>query len=183
MQKAIDAVRAGMSLCKAQKEFGIPKQTLSDRINGRWKSTKPGRTTALFQEEETALINYIKYMASIAHPLSVAAIKAFAWLISKRRNSKRFNSVTGPGHTWWAKFKKRHQKEITLRKPDKLDRGRSRMANVNVMAQHFSLLKKIMTDLNLFEKPDQIFNCDESGIQLDARTGKVCLFLRILFRP
>ena len=60
MQKAIDAVRAGMSLCKAQKEFGIPKQTLSDRINGRWKSTKPGRTTALFQEEETALINYIK---------------------------------------------------------------------------------------------------------------------------
>ena len=71
MQKAIDAVRAGMSLCKAQKEFGIPKQTLSDRINGRWKSKKPGRTIALFQEEETALINYIKYMASIAHPLSV----------------------------------------------------------------------------------------------------------------
>ena len=57
MQKAIDAVRAGMSLCKAQKEFGIPKQTLSDRINGRWKSTKPGRTTALFQEEETTLMN------------------------------------------------------------------------------------------------------------------------------
>ena len=98
MQKAIDAVRAGMSLCKAQKEFGIPKQTLSDRINGRWKSTKPGRTTALFQEEETALINYIKYMASIAHPLSAAAIKAFAWSISKCRNSKHFNSVTGPGH-------------------------------------------------------------------------------------
>ena len=39
MEKAIDAVRAGMSLCKAQKEFGVPKQTLSDRINERWKST------------------------------------------------------------------------------------------------------------------------------------------------
>ena len=64
MKKAIDAVRAGMSICKAQKEFLIPKETLSDRINGRWKSTKPGRTTALFQEEETALINCIKYMAS-----------------------------------------------------------------------------------------------------------------------
>ena len=125
MQKAIDAVRAGMSLCKAQKEFGIPEQTLSDQINGRWKSTKPGRTTALFQEEEEATLIYcIKYMVLIAHPLSVVAVKAFAWLISKRRNSKCFNSVTGPGHTWWAKFKKCHQKEITLQKPDKLDRGR-----------------------------------------------------------
>ena len=57
MEKVIDAVRAGMSLCKAQKEFGVPRQTLPDRINGRWKSTKPGRTMALFQEEETVLIN------------------------------------------------------------------------------------------------------------------------------
>ena len=32
-----DAVRAGMSLCKAQKEFGVPKQTLSHRI---WKMEK-----------------------------------------------------------------------------------------------------------------------------------------------
>ena len=55
------------------------------------------------------------------------------------------------------------------------------MANVNVMAQHFNLLKKIMIDLDLFEKPDQIFNCDESGIQLGARTGKVCIFSKNFF--
>ena len=53
-------------------------------------------------------------MISIAHPLSVLAIKAFAWAISKCRNSKPFNSVTGPGHSWWAKFKKCHEKEVTL---------------------------------------------------------------------
>ena len=41
------------------------------------------------------------------------------------------------------------------------------------MAQHFNLLKKIMADLDLFNKPDQIFNCDKSGIQLDARARKV----------
>ena len=78
MEKAIDAVRAGVSLCKAEKEFGVPKQTLSDQINGRWKRKKPGTTLALFEEEETALINYIKYIASTAHPSSVLAIKALA---------------------------------------------------------------------------------------------------------
>ena len=50
-------------------------------------------------------------MASVAHPLSVPAIKAFAR--AKCRNSKHFNSVTGPGHTWWAKFKKHHEKEVS----------------------------------------------------------------------
>ena len=78
MEKAIDAVRAGVSLCKAEKEFGVPKQTLSDQINGSWKRKKLGTTLALFEEEETALINYIKYVASTAHPLSVLAIKALA---------------------------------------------------------------------------------------------------------
>ena len=52
------------------------------------------------------------------------------------------------------------------------------MANVNIMAQHFNFLKKIMTDLDLFEKPDQIFNCNESCIQLDARTGKGLYFFK-----
>ena len=96
---------------------------------------------------------------------------------------KHFNSVIGSGHTWWAKFKKRHEKEITLQKPDKLDRGKSHMANVNVMAQHFNLLKKILSNLDLFNKLDQIFNCIESGIQLDARTGKVCIFSKTFIRP
>ena len=52
------------------------------------------------------------------------------------------------------------------------------MANINVMTQHFSLLKKIMTDLDLFNKPNQIFNCDESGIKLDATAGKVRIFFK-----
>ena len=84
------------------------------------------------------------------------------------------------GYTWWRKFKKRHQAEITLRKPDKLDRGRSRMANVNVMKQHFELLGKTLKDLKLMDKPDRIFNCDESGIAMDAKTGNVSKHLVLL---
>ena len=177
MESALSAVKAGMSLCKAHNEFGVPKQTLSDRITRKYKTNKPGRRTALVEDEENALIHYIKYMASIAHPLSVPTIKAFAWNIAKRNKSNRFNQVTGPGHTWWAKFKKRHQADITLRKPDQLDRGRSRMANVTVMKQHFVLLGKTLKDLNLLDKPQCIFNCGESGIQMDAKTGKVRTFL------
>lgn len=68
-------------------------------------------------------------MDSIAHPLSVAAIKLFARDISKRSGKLSFNPVTGHGHTWRDKFEKQHSKELTLRKPDTPDRGRSRMDN------------------------------------------------------
>ncbi|XP_057315530.1 uncharacterized protein LOC130656643 [Hydractinia symbiolongicarpus] len=174
LSNALPAVKDGMSLNKAQKEFGVPKQTLSDRIRGKYRTTKAGRKTEMTPEEETMLIHYIKYMASIAHPLSISAIKAFAWNIVKRsKRTSSFNRVSGPGHTWWDSFKKRHSREITLRKPDGLDRGRSRMANVTVIKQHFDLLRKTLVDLDILDKPDRIFNCDESGISMDARVGKV----------
>ena len=84
-------------------------------------------------------------MASISQPLTVSAIKVFAWTIANRGGQKnRFNKTSGPGHTWWAKFRKRHKNEITLRKPDTLDRGRARMANQHVMNNHFTKLREVL---------------------------------------
>ena len=40
-------------------------------------------------------------MASINHPLSIPAVKAFAWAIAKRSTiPSRFNPETGPGDKW-----------------------------------------------------------------------------------
>ena len=45
------------------------------------------------------------------------------------------------------------------------------MANGNAMAQHFNLLRKIIANLGfgIIQKAKQIFNCKESGTQLDAK--------------
>ena len=82
-------------------------------------------------------------MAAIAHPLSVTAIKVFAWEIYKRNNNKnRFHLTKGRSHRRWSSFCGPHKKEITLRKPDSIDRGRSQMCNETVLNQHFDLLEK-----------------------------------------
>ena len=86
-------------------------------------------------------------MASINHPLSIPAVKAFAWSIVKNN--------------------------LTNRKPNNIDCGRSRMANFTVYEPHFTLLEKIINDLELAKKPEHIFNCDESMVAMDRRTGKV----------
>jgi len=87
MEIALAEIEEGVSINKAAKEFSIPKQTLSDRKNQRWKTTTPGQPTVLTTAEETALINYCKCMASISQPLTVTGIKAFAWAIAKRHNN------------------------------------------------------------------------------------------------
>ena len=172
--KAIeDITENNMSISAAARKHGIPRLTLSDRVNGR-RTAKHGRLTELNKDEEQSLVTYIKYMAAIAHPLSVTAIKAFAWEISKRNNNKsRFHPTKGPSHRWWSSFRGRHKKEITIRKPDSIDRGRSQICSETVINQHFDLLEKELKDKDLINKPHLIFDADKTGINLDARNGKV----------
>ena len=172
--KAIEAVKEGeLTVSASARMYNIPRQTLKDKVSGKHSKTV-GRQTELTAEEEQSLVYYINYMASVGQPLTIAAAKLFAWAISKRNGQQgRFDNEKGPGHTWWSGFKKRHAKEITLRKPDSLDRGRSRMANSTVMNEHFQSLKKVLVDNNILDKPQHIYNCDESGFCLDNNSGKV----------
>ena len=55
-----------------------------DRTNKRYATSKVGRKNDLLEEEEWDLKGYIDYMVSMNHPLSIPAVKAFAWAIVKR---------------------------------------------------------------------------------------------------
>ena len=62
---------------------------------------------------------------------------------------------------------------INLRKPDNLDHGRARMANENVMMNHFQTLKDLLVEHDLLGKLEKLFHVDESGINMDIQQGKV----------
>lgn len=65
-------------------------------------SVVDGSQQELTEVEELVLVNYIKYMASISQPLTIPAVKLFAWEIVKQsERSTRFNESSGLGHTWW----------------------------------------------------------------------------------
>ena len=52
------------------------------------------------------------------------------------------------------------------------------MANETVFNQHFDLLEKTISELALEKKPENTFNCDESMVNMDRRTGKVVVSMR-----
>ena len=131
---------------------------------------KEGRK--LSQDDEEALVEYIRYMDAIGHPLGISEIKTFAWSISKRSINPDCFGDNGPSHKWWRGFRLRH-KNLTLRKPDKLDRRRNNTAKRSVVREHFEKLKESLEKANLLNKPEHIFNVDETGMEMNKGTGKV----------
>ena len=72
----------------------------------------------------------------------------------------------GPSEHWWGGFRQRHP-ELTLRKPDKLERSRAEALNPDVVKQYFELLNEVMEKNKLKTSPRQIYNCDETFVPLD----------------
>jgi hypothetical protein len=172
LQDALNDVKKGLrTVSGASKHYKIPRSTLDHKVKGRHNGLYGGRTK-LSAEEETALVEYIQYMDKIGHPLGVLEVKMFAWSIAKRSENPDCFGENGPSHKWWCGFKKRH-KRLTLRKPDKLDRRRSNTAKRSVVRKHFEALKEALVKADLFDKPEHIFNVDETGIEMNKRTGKV----------
>ena len=52
------------------------------------------------------------------------------------------------------------------------------MANMTVFNQHFDLLQETIGRLNLRNKLSSIFDCDESMVVMDRRTGKVVVSIK-----
>ena len=80
-----------------------------------------------------------------------------AHAIEKERDLDIFKE-NGPTEKWWRGFRKRHP-DITLRTAGSLDRGRAVMTNENVVREYFELLRSVIDENNLGDKPHQIYNC------------------------
>ena len=60
MDKSIQAVTDGMSICQAAEEFNLPKSTLGDQIIGRtMHGAKSDRPKYLTDEEEDIVIKFL----------------------------------------------------------------------------------------------------------------------------
>ncbi|XP_033747537.1 uncharacterized protein LOC117332656 [Pecten maximus] len=116
----------------------------------------------LTTNEEMALVTYIKYSQEHSMPLTTKMIKTFVRGIVKKSGRTSTIGENGPSNKWFRGFLKRHP-DLKMRKPQTIDGGRVRMANKTVMKQYFDLLHNTMEKHGLLNKPEQIFNFDETG--------------------
>ena len=174
MRKAlIDVRQNGMKKATAAKLHGVPRKTLTDHLENKVKENcNLGKPTHLTMGQEENLCRYIEYMAQRGIPLTINQILMYACCMDRMSGANKFGEK-GPCYGWWLWFRRRHPEAVKLRKPDALDRTRALFSTVDNLRSYFQLLKRVMDEGNFYARIQDVWNCDESIVNLNKSTQKV----------
>ena len=154
MAQAVDAVAGGMSKSEAARIFKIPRTTLIDHTsNGQYfgYDTAFGPAPALNTEEEEALINYTKYMASRGYPLTKKMLRIFGREMMKKEKL--------PSYGWLNRLLERHP-ELSLRTPHAIEPDRATLSQ-DLIDHFFAILEDELKTID--HDKSRLFNVDETG--------------------
>ena len=151
--------------------YDVPKSTLCDRITGRVSfAAKAGPTPYLTHSEENELASFLVYAAKIGYPFTR---KRVLYLVQQIVEDKGVRLAQGQvTNGWWESFKKRHPK-IILRSAAPLSHTRALASDQEVIDRYFNILEETLKDNKIFDKPNCIFNCDETGMPLCPKSLKI----------
>ena len=176
LQRALDSVKNGMSLRKAENNFGVSRKTLRRHLQGKVKqvgSNKLGRHLNTFSVEiEQDLVKHIQMMEKALFGLTTTDIRRLAFDMAERLRLKYpFNtSSRQAGKDWLSGFLKRHP-ELTIRVPEATSMSRAVGFNRPKVDQFFTVYEEVLSK-NAYG-PQSIWNMDETGITNVQKPGKV----------
>lgn len=168
-------VEENSSVRQASIQYNVPRKTLERRIKtGNSLKGNMGPSSAFGSAHENRLSRHILTMQKRGFPLTRDDLRVIAYQFAEQLNLKhRFNrEKEKAGYDWLTLFMSRHP-EISVRKSEGVSLARTNAMNRNEIDQYFTLLEATMEEHDLFEKPANIFNIDETGLQLNSRPGEV----------
>ena len=156
MVAAIDAVKGGESVLCAAKQFGVPRQTLSDPVSGRVvHGTNPGPKPFLTSVEEKELSNFLGDVAKAGYGKTRKQIMGLAESVAQDKGQMTGQKKISDG--WFRRFMT-WQPQLSLRKGDPTGNVRMDCLNKETMDKYFDLLKDTLVENNLIESPSRIYN-------------------------
>ncbi|CAG9840855.1 unnamed protein product [Diabrotica balteata] len=175
MDNAIQAVRNGMSPFKAHKTLNVPRTTLLDKLHGRsLQGRKIGAETILTGEEENILVKWMMTIAEQGFPATKLQLIDSVQILIK--NLKRENPFKDgrPGRHWFEGFMRRHP-ELTRRNSQNLTNARANVTEEKIRKWFMEINSYLLKNnfLHVTNKPQRVFNCDESSFFLSPKNDKV----------
>jgi hypothetical protein len=177
MDRAVSSViRDDVSLRGAAGLFHIPYSTIKDRVNftkmhnalGKQVIIKSaGHPTVFNVEKENHLAARLKDLARRGFGCTPNQIRRAAFMFANNRGISHpwDKEDMSAGNYWFSGFIKRND-DIALRKPEGLSNARAQRMNKMAVEDYFVLYQNLCTELHIHEKPQLIFNMDETGFLL-----------------
>ena len=173
MTSAVVACSEGMPIRESARKYNVPASTLFRRVRGIVEmGCKPGPNPVLSTLVEDKLSNYLVEMADMGYRFSCQEVMRLAFQIADKSGIKHPFKNGATGRKWFAAFQSRHP-NLTLRKPESLSYVRAKAVNLVTIQDFFAKLGALYAWLNLLSKPMQVYNVDESGLNVTQHKGKV----------
>lgn len=166
LQEALNKVKnAELSYREAEQMYKIDKSLLWRKIHNL-NANKQGRKTVLSKEAEEDLANKIKIMAKWGWALTRSEIKSIVHTYVVQNNIKNTFKNNYPGKDWMQSFFTRHG--LVAKKLEQLEKSRRQATSDPFIIYHFyDVLEKTIDSLGLHNKPQQIWNLDETSFSAD----------------
>lgn len=156
--------------------FQVPESTLRDRIRGNVEPmAKVGKEPLFNEREEKDFVDHLIYMANIGYGYTKSNIQTMAKeyaLSLKKTLTTKLEGSNKLSNNWFYHFMNRWP-QLKLVKPQKLSVHRAKSTSQEKIKKYFEELSKIMVANNLLDKPNRIFNIDETGITSDHAPPKI----------
>lgn len=158
---------------KASRMFGIPPQTLRDRVLGHIDANNycMGGETLFTRDEEETLVDHVETLAELGYGYSNVRLQQLAGELAFDLGKKKKTSPLS--NNWLAGFLRRWKDRLSSVNPRKLESTRAKSTTPEVLASYFSNLKEVLTENDLLDKPQFIYNIDETGLQPEHRPPNV----------
>jgi hypothetical protein len=158
------------SLRCVAKDFGIPRQTLKDRLDGKVARNKAHEQLMnLTIREETELVHWITLLTQRGYAPRYCTVRELAEIIRNRRvigvNDDDIQLVTynAFGRDWVARFMSRHpQLESARRKL--IEAARIKDVSVERLTKWFEDLQSVINEYDI--ELGNLYNMDESGFAI-----------------
>jgi hypothetical protein len=152
--------------------YGVPESTLRDRTRHIVSvDCKVGPETLFTDIEESALAHHIKHMANVGYGYTMTNIRFLAADYA-RSLGKDVKSKDSLSTVWFYAFLKRHP-DLKIVQPQKLEISRAKGASHEKIENYFRELREILTENDLLDKPERIYNIDETGISTQHTPPKI----------
>lgn len=160
----LDAVSSNLNSKRASAKYHVPASTIRQHRRKPNLNTRRGRPSYLTTDQEDHLVSLLKILPDYGfHVDKETALELAAdYFHSLQINAK-------PGSKWIKAFVKRHPEDIKWIKQQKLERNRAEAFTEETRRNWFSTLSSVMAKYELFDKPQQIFNADETGFSDQSR--------------
>ncbi|XP_052225347.1 uncharacterized protein LOC127840920 [Dreissena polymorpha] len=173
MMAAYKAVKEDhMPVDRAAVTFGVPKQTLRDRVLNKVNlRAKWGKDSLFTLDEEEQLVNHLESLAQVGYVVNRAQVNVLAIELAVKLG--RRNSDDKLSNFWYYAFLKRWDHRLKVIKPRALSSTPAAAMTQENIDDYYSDLNAVLEKYNLKSKPHLIYNLDETGIQLRPVITKI----------